>query len=268
MRDPARGRIRRRNHRRLSLAADQAPLHRPADHAPAARVRGNLLQFGVLQDPAPLVFPQRFHLRAPGDLDRLPREHRADRQADLPRLLSGARRPRRHARTDRHELPARAAVRGSGARHGLPDAGDRRRIRRVRRSGQLPDPRAVLAVLPQQERVDRRPHHQRRSHAAVRGAGAARRRRRARARHGAAAPRSAAGRWCSASRTRISSSTWTSRRPTRAFSARSCRASRRPRSTRRSGCRSRARTCSIAICCITCRIRATASSSRPASRGS
>ena len=58
MRRTARRRIRRREYRRRSVAADQAPLHRPPDHAPPARVRGDVLQLGVLQDPAPFVLQQ------------------------------------------------------------------------------------------------------------------------------------------------------------------------------------------------------------------
>ena len=163
MRRTARRRIRRGKHRRRSVAADQAALHRPVDHAPPARVRGDVFQFGVLQDPAPLVFQQRLHFRAPGDLDRIHRERRAGREADLSRVLSRQGRPRRDARTHRHELPAGAAVRRPDARRRLRDAGDPRRVRRVRRSAQLPDSRALVAVLPEQVGVYRRTHHQRRS---------------------------------------------------------------------------------------------------------
>ncbi|KOT06740.1 putative isocitrate dehydrogenase kinase/phosphatase [Burkholderia mallei] len=189
MRRAARGRVRRGEHRQRSLAADQAALHRPAHVAPPARMRGDVLQFGVLQDPAPRVLQQRFHLRAPGDLDRIHRERRARREAHVPRVLSGQRGARRDARADRHELPAQSAVRGSRARHRVHHAGDPRRVRRVRRSGEFPDPRAVVAVLPEQDRVRRRPHHQRRPRAAVRGADPPRARGHPRARHRAPAPR-------------------------------------------------------------------------------
>ena len=113
MRDAARRRIRRGEYRRRSVAADQAALHRLADDAPAAGMRGDVLQFGVLQDPASLVLQQRFHFRAPGDLDRIHRERRTRREADVSRVLPGEGRPRRDARTHRHELPAGTAVRGS-----------------------------------------------------------------------------------------------------------------------------------------------------------
>ncbi len=61
-------------------------------------------------------------------------------------------------------------------------------------------------------------------------------------------------------------STWKCHPHSSSFSGPSCRASRKRKSIRRSVCRSRARTCSIATCCIIFRIRAICSSSRPASR--
>ena len=69
------------------VAAGQAALHRPADRPPPARAGRDLLQLGDDQDPAPQLLPQRLHLRAAGGLDRVHRERRAGRAADLPRLL-------------------------------------------------------------------------------------------------------------------------------------------------------------------------------------
>ena len=43
----------RRRRRRRAVGAGQAPLHRPADRPQAAGVRGDVLQLGVVQDPAP-----------------------------------------------------------------------------------------------------------------------------------------------------------------------------------------------------------------------
>ena len=57
------------------------------DRPPPARARRDLLQFGDDEDPAPQLLPQRLHLHPPGGLDRVHRERRAGRAADLPRLL-------------------------------------------------------------------------------------------------------------------------------------------------------------------------------------
>ena len=89
------------------LARDQAALHRPAVRPQAAGTGRDLLQLGLLQDPAPHLLPQRLHLRAPGGLDRVHRDRRA--AADLPRLLPGQRRPALRAEAHRHQLPARTA---------------------------------------------------------------------------------------------------------------------------------------------------------------
>ena len=170
MRRGAGRRIRRGEHRRRSVAADQAALHRPAHVAPPARVRGDLLQFGVLQDPAPLVLQQRFHLRAPGDLDRVSGERRAGREADLPRVLSGTDRPRpRSSGSSRTSSSSRRSTISprdiACVMQAIHDE-----FRPLRRSAEFPDPRAVVAVLPQQERRTSSAHHQRRPRAAVRGA--------------------------------------------------------------------------------------------------
>ena len=86
----------RRQRRRRAVGAGQAPLHRPADRPQAARVRGDVLQFGVVQDPAPHVLPQPLHLRAAGGLHRA---HRG-RSAHLPQLLPAGSRACAHALID------------------------------------------------------------------------------------------------------------------------------------------------------------------------
>jgi hypothetical protein len=81
--------LRRRFARRCHLAAAQAVLHRPTDQPQAARTRRDLLQLGVLEDPAPHVFQQRLHLCPAGGVDRV----HPVLPADLPQLLPGAARP-------------------------------------------------------------------------------------------------------------------------------------------------------------------------------
>jgi hypothetical protein len=80
------------------LAAGQAALYRPVAQPQAAGTGRNLLQFGDDQDPAPELFPQRFHFRPPDHVDR---KHRRRRQPDLPQLLRQGRRPARRRAQDR-----------------------------------------------------------------------------------------------------------------------------------------------------------------------
>ena len=63
------------------LAAGQAAVHRHAGGPPPARAGRDLLQLGDDQDPAPQLFPERLHLRAPGHQHRVHRERRARRKA-------------------------------------------------------------------------------------------------------------------------------------------------------------------------------------------
>ena len=109
--------LRRRHAADGRVAADQAALHRPADQPPPARTRRDLLQLGDDEDPAPQLLPQRLHLRAAGGLDRVHRERRARGAADLPRLLPDEGHAARDLRAHRHQLPARAGVRGPRPRH-------------------------------------------------------------------------------------------------------------------------------------------------------
>ena len=103
-----RARVHRRDgrpRRRRAVGARQAALHRPADRAPAAGVRRDVLQLGVVQDPAPHVLPQPLHLRAAGGLHRAHRR----RPADVPQLLPASQHgPARRADRHRARLPARA----------------------------------------------------------------------------------------------------------------------------------------------------------------
>ncbi len=139
----------RRGARRVALARDQARVHRPAARAPPARVRRDLLQLGGLPRARPALLPQRVHLPAGRDLHRAPRR----RRADLPLLLPGARRPADHRPRGADELRARQPVPGSGAgravRHPRPSRPLPGPVPRLR---QLPDPGAVVALLPPQER--------------------------------------------------------------------------------------------------------------------
>ena len=126
-------------------------------------LRRDLLQLGHDEDPAPQLLPQRLHLRAAGGLHRVHRERRAGGAADLPRLLPDARDAARDAGAHRRQLPARARVRRpASATSSCVLGGDRTRSSaHVQAARQLPDPGAVVAVLPQQGRLRRRQDHQR-----------------------------------------------------------------------------------------------------------
>ena len=94
--------------------------------APAARVRRDVLQFGVLQDPASLATSTT----TSSSCARRSRPS-TSRTTSPPRSRPTARttrqgRPRRDARAHRHQLPAERAVRRPDARRRLRDAGDRR----------------------------------------------------------------------------------------------------------------------------------------------
>ena len=139
-------------------------------------MRRDVLQLGVDQDPAPRLFPQPLHLRPPGHLHRAHRRRAAVVQVVLPAAAGPARRAGRH----RARPPVRAPLRRLPARSAQPA----RRIpaalsAAVRARAQSPDPGALVAVLPQSDRVRRRPHRQRHQHLPVRRAGEARRRRQA-----------------------------------------------------------------------------------------
>ncbi len=144
----------RRPRHRHAVGAGQAPLHRAPDRPQAARVRRDVLQLGVGQDPAPRLLPQQVHLRPAGDLDRVHRR----RSAVVPQLLSAAGGAAQRARRHRPRLPLRAAVRGLRPR----PAQRARRVpppvsAAVPARGESPDPGAVLAVHPQPDRLHRRP---------------------------------------------------------------------------------------------------------------
>ena len=244
--------------RRRAVGARQAALHRPADRAPAAGVRRDVLQLGVVQDPAPHVLPQPLHLRAAGGLHRVPRR----RPADLPQLLPAS--PRAARRADRHRarLRAQAPLRRLPPRPAQPArARSARRYPRPFEAAQsLQIQVLVIAVLPQPHRVHRRPRHQRPARAALRRPAAARR-------GGPPARRRAAHRRDRARAAVLRQPRLLPRRHGGAFgvrrlpAARACRTRRRPSSTRWSACRSTARTSSTATSCTTC-----AHSTRPLHR--
>ena len=178
--DPAREGIQGRRAADGRVAAGQAALHRPAGGPPPARAGRDLLQLGHHQDTAPHALPQRLHLRAPGRFHRIHRERRARRAAHLPLVLPHARKPGRDDRAHHRQLPAAAPVRGPGARRRLRAAGDERAAGPGQAAGQLPDPGAVVAVLPQQGRVRGGQDHQRLQRDAVRAADPAQQARQAR----------------------------------------------------------------------------------------
>ena len=97
----------RRGRRGRAVGAGQAPLHRAPDRPQAARVRRDVLQLGVGQDPAPRLLPQPVHLRAAGDVDRAHRR----RSAVVPQLLSAAAGPAQRADRHRPRFRLRAALR-------------------------------------------------------------------------------------------------------------------------------------------------------------
>ena len=180
-RDAARTRVQCRRVVVAVLAAGQVPVHQPAARPSAARVRGDVLQLGVLPHPASQLLQQRVPVRAPDDLDGAPRFGPARLSRLLPRQRRHARlvprgvrrlrpcaalrrpRPRPQARSGRSADALRAAVR-------TPD--------------EPPDPVPLVALLPQQGGLRDRPHFQRACGRAVRDPDPARRERQARRRHG------------------------------------------------------------------------------------
>ena len=144
--------------RRCRLGADQAALYRPADLSQAAGVRGDLLQLGVLQNPAPDLLSQQVHFRAAGGVDRA---HRC-RSAVVSLLLPGEIRPAPDARAHVARHRPAAPVRRPRARSALRAAHVAQDpAAAAAPGGQPPDPDSVVAVLPQQGRLRRRQDDQR-----------------------------------------------------------------------------------------------------------
>ena len=249
MRAGAGRRIRQSRTDRRSLARTQAALHRHAVRPQAAGTGRNLLQFGLLQHPAPQLFPQRFHLRAPGGLHRVHRNRRT--AADLPRVLPGARTAcasRSSASSPTSSSTAQFA--DLDARHRAGRSAGCALFGREQARAEPPDPGAVEPVLPQQGRLHRRQGHQRQPRIPVRRADPAQPPRRAGTRHRAVRPRT--DHHPVFVHARLLPGRHGSAVGLRAIPAHACcRASRAARSTPSSACKSRARRCSTAITCST-----------------
>ncbi len=176
--DRARLSVRRslRRRRRAPVGGGEAPLHRAPRRPQAAGVRGDVLQLRLGQDAAPRVLPQPLHLRAPRDLHRAHRRRSAVLSQLLPAAAGPAPRADRHRARPRVRAPVRGLRRRSAPRPGrVPPP----LSAAVPPRGQPPDPGAVVAVLPQPDRVHRRARRQRRPRLSVRRAGQARRGRQA-----------------------------------------------------------------------------------------
>src|ERR1035438_8247240 len=144
--------------RRVALARDQARLHRALARPPAARVRRDVLQLRRVPRARPALLPEREHLLAARDLDRAPRRQRAH----LPLLLPHEERPPEHGAHRLDELrPRRSLPRPRSRRAPDRALGARALSGFTQGLAQLPDPGALVALLPQQGGVPRRPRDQR-----------------------------------------------------------------------------------------------------------
>ena len=196
------------------VAAGQAALHRPAGRPPPARAGRDLLQLGHHQDPAPHATSTTTSSScgrpsAPSTSRTTSRRRMPTYRAYYPTRET----PGRHHRAHRRQLPAAAPLRGPAARRRLRARGHERAPAPGQAARQLPDPGAVVAVLPQQGRLRGRQDHQRLQRGAVRAADPAQQAgqagdRRLPVRRGRPADA------VLASRGPTSWSTWRSRRPT------------------------------------------------------
>ena len=153
------------------LAAGQAALHRPADRPPPARAGRDLLQLGHHQDPAPhatstTTSSSCARRSAPSTSRTTSRRPRRPTAPTTPRARRCARPSCASSTTSSCSAPSRTSTRDArpGAR------GDERAPGAGQAARQLPDPGAVVAVLPQQGRLRGRQDHQRLQRAAVRAA--------------------------------------------------------------------------------------------------
>ena len=164
------------------LAAGQAALHRAAAQPQAAGTGRDLLQLGDDQDPAPQLFPQRFHFRPPDAF-----RPRTSKPTTTPTYRSY------YAKDDGLRGAIRKIVKDFELAAAVRRPRARRRPRLPRGSplpeghagarGQFPDPGAGLGLLPQQGRLHHRQGDQRRHRIPVRDPRPARRRRQALPRH-------------------------------------------------------------------------------------
>ena len=246
-----RSRFADRRRTRCALAGREAKLRRIARRSPSARVRRNVFQLRVYEDPASRLLSQPLHLRATGGRDRI----HGLRSAFLSQLLPGDRGTEARFAKDHHRLRIGKPMGRRRARHSPRRSRGHRCAPRadgvhapVARRTRLSAADSVEPFFSQQRRLHRRPGCQRHAHHAGRGTHFAQRERHAVHRHGAFYRRSDDGAVLFHARL-LSSSTWKRPRRISNFCGRFCRASRARSFTRASVWRSRGRRCFTATSC-------------------